>query len=315
MDKLVEVKNLKKYYPGRAGVVKAVDGVSFSIAKGTTLGLVGESGCGKSTTGRMLLRLGGNLTQGQVLFQGQDIYQLKPKQLRALRPKMQIVFQDPFSSLSPRLPVGELICEAVREHKIVPKKSLADYTDHIMDICGLDRYHKNRFPHEFSGGQRQRICIARALALRPEFILCDEPVSALDVSVQAQIVNLLQDLQEEYGLTYLFISHDLSVVEHICHQVAVMYLGKIVEQGQTKQVYENPLHPYTRALLSAIPIPDPTQAAERIVLQGNLPSASDPPSGCPFHTRCSHRMDICPEVVPQLREIEPGHFCACHLYN
>ena len=312
MNEILRVTDLKKYYPGRAGVIKAVDGVSFSISRGTTLGLVGESGCGKSTTGRMVLRLGGGLTGGQVLFQGLDVYALKPKQLRALRPRMQIVFQDPFSSLSPRMTVGEIIGEAVREHRLVPKKEFEDYVGHIMDICGLDSYHKNRYPHEFSGGQRQRIGIARALALQPEFILCDEPVSALDVSVQAQIVNLLQDLQAQYRLTYLFISHDLSVVEHICHEIAVMYLGRIMEQGSTRQVYDNPLHPYTQALLSAIPIPDPTKKVNRILLQGNLPSASDPPSGCLFHTRCPHRMDICPKVVPHLREIEPGHFCACH---
>ncbi|MBR3979259.1 MAG: ABC transporter ATP-binding protein [Oscillospiraceae bacterium] len=312
MDEILRVTDLKKYYPGRAGVIKAVDGVNFSIAKGTTFGLVGESGCGKSTTGRMILRLGGSLTGGQVLFQGQDVYALNPKQLRTLRPKMQIVFQDPFSSLSPRMTVGEIIGEAVREHHLVPKKEVANYVGHIMDICGLDSYHKNRYPHEFSGGQRQRIGIARALALQPEFILCDEPVSALDVSVQAQIVNLLQDLQAQYRLTYLFISHDLSVVEHICHEIAVMYLGKIVEQGATRQVYDNPLHPYTQALLSAIPIPDPTKKTSRILLQGSLPSPADPPSGCPFHARCPHRMDICPKEVPTLREIEPGHFCACH---
>ena len=315
MDNIIKAIDLKKYYPGRAGIVKAVDGVSFSIEKGTTMGLVGESGCGKSTTGRMLLRLGGNLTAGQVFFQGQDIYALNPRQLRALRPKMQIVFQDPFSSLPPRMPVSEIIGEAVREHRLVPKQELNDHISHIMDICGLQSYQKSRYPHEFSGGQRQRICIARALALRPEFILCDEPVSALDVSVQAQIVNLLQDLQAEYGITYLFISHDLSVVEHICHTVGVMYLGRIVEQGATRQVYDNPLHPYTRALLSAIPIPDPGKQVKRIVLEGSLPSPADPPSGCPFHTRCPHRMDICPKLVPHLREIEPGHFCACHLYT
>ncbi len=314
MRELVKVQNLKKYYSTKSGVVKAVDGVSFSVEKGTTLGLVGESGCGKSTTGRMLLRLGGDLTAGQVLFRGQDIYKLPHRQLRALRPKMQIIFQDPFSSLSPRMPVGEIIAEAVREHKLVPKKELAEYVSHIMNLCGLDSYHKNRYPHEFSGGQRQRICIARALALNPEFVVCDEPVSALDVSVQAQIVNLLQDLQKEFGLTYLFISHDLSVVEHICHQVAVMYLGKIVEQGQTQQIYQNPLHPYTQALLSAILVPDPSKKGSRIVLQGALPSPANPPSGCAFHTRCPHKMEMCEKIGPTLREVEPGHFCACHLY-
>ncbi len=322
MDNILEVRDLKKYYPIKNGLlgkstgqVKAVDGVTFHIRRGSTMGLVGESGCGKSTTGRMLLRLAGDKTGGQVLFDGQDIYALSPKQLRSLRPKMQIIFQDPFSSLSPRLPVGELIGEAVREHKIVPKDRLDAHIDRIMDICGLQPFHKNRYPHEFSGGQRQRICIARALALNPEFIVCDEPVSALDVSIQAQIVNLLKQLQQEYQLTYLFISHDLSVVEHICDTVGVMYLGNLVEYADTDDLYRNPLHPYTQALFSAIPVPDPEHSVNRIVLEGSIPSPADPPSGCKFHTRCPKRMDICPRVVPELTEVEPGHACACHLYK
>lgn len=308
---ILQVTNLKKYY----GPVKAVDGVSFSIPRGTTMGLVGESGCGKSTTGRMILRLAGEKTGGQVLFEGQDIYALTPRKLRRLRPKMQMIFQDPFSSLSPRLPVGELIGEGVLAHKLLPPKELNNYVDDIMHQCGLQPYHKNRYPHEFSGGQRQRICIARALALRPDFMVCDEAVSALDVSVQAQIVNLLQDLQAQRGLTYLFISHDLSVVEHICDNVGVMYLGKLVEQAPTGALFKNPLHPYTKALLSAIPIPDPDRRPERILLSGSLPSPADPPSGCRFHTRCPHAMEVCPHQMPRWQEVEPGHFCACHLYD
>lgn len=321
MDNILQVKDLKKYFPIKGGLlgktvgqVKAVDGVSFDIRRGSTMGLVGESGCGKSTTGRMILRLAGEKTSGQVLFNGQDVYALPPKQLRALRPKMQIIFQDPFSSLSPRLPVGELIGEAVREHNLVPRAEFADHIDRIMDICGLQPFHKNRYPHEFSGGQRQRICIARALALNPEFIVCDEPVSALDVSIQAQIINLLKQLQQDYKLTYLFISHDLSVVEHICDTVGVMYLGNLVEQADTDELFRNPLHPYTQALFSAIPIPDPDHPMDRILLAGSIPSPADPPSGCKFHTRCPKRMDICPRVVPRLTEVAPGHTCACHLY-
>lgn len=322
MDNILEVKNLKKYFPIKGGLlsktvgqVKAVDDVSFHIRQGTTMGLVGESGCGKTTTGRMVLRLSGDKTGGQVLFNGQDIYALSPARLRALRPKMQIIFQDPFSSLSPRLPVGEIIGEAVREHKLVPKSHLDEHIDRIMDICGLQPFHKNRYPHEFSGGQRQRICIARALALEPEFIVCDEPVSALDVSIQAQIVNLLKQLQKEYALTYLFISHDLSVVEHICDTVGVMYLGNLVEYADTDDLFQTPLHPYTQALFSAIPVPDPNHRTERIILEGSIPSPADPPSGCRFHTRCPKRMDICPRVVPVLTEVTPGHTCACHLYK
>ena len=315
MDKILEVKNLKKYYPAPGGnPVKAVDGISFAVHRGMTMGLVGESGCGKSTTGRMILRLAGDKTDGQVLWHGQEIYDLSPRQMRALRPKMQIIFQDPFSSLSPRLPVGELIGEAVREHKLVPKDQLSAHIDRVMDICGLQPFHKNRYPHEFSGGQRQRISIARALALNPEFIVCDEPVSALDVSIQAQIINLLKQLQQDYGLSYLFISHDLSVVEHICHTVGVMYLGNLVEYADTDSLFRNPLHPYTQALFSAIPVPDPDHKLNRILLQGSIPSPADPPSGCKFHPRCPKRMDMCSQVVPALTEVEPGHTCACHLY-
>lgn len=317
MDNILEVKNLKKYFPirGGGGFVKAVDGISFDIRRGSTMGLVGESGCGKSTTGRMILRLAGEKTGGQVLFQGQEVYDLSKKQLRTLRPKMQIIFQDPFSSLSPRLPVGELIGEAVRAHKIVSRQAYADYIDGIMEDCGLQPFHKNRYPHEFSGGQRQRICIARALALKPEFVVCDEPVSALDVSVQAQIINLLKKLQRERGLTYLFISHDLSVVEHITDTVGVMYLGKMMEYAATDTLFDEPLHPYTKALFSAIPVPDPDHQGKRIILEGSIPSPADPPKGCRFHTRCPHAMDICTEDEPAWREVKPGHFCACHLYR
>jgi len=319
---ILQVKDLKKYFPIKGGVitktighVKAVDGVTFNLKRGTTMGLVGESGCGKTTTGRVILRLSGEKTAGHVLFNGQEVYDLSAKELRAMRPKMQIIFQDPFSSLSPRLPVGEIIGEAVREHKLVPKEEFDDYIDTIMDNCGLQPFHKNRYPHEFSGGQRQRICIARALALNPEFIVCDEPVSALDVSIQAQIINLLKELQEKYKLTYLFISHDLSVVEHISDTVGVMYLGNLVEYAETEKVFSNPLHPYTQALFSAIPIPDPDYQMNRVILEGSIPSPANPPSGCKFHTRCKDCMEVCKHAVPDWKEVEPGHFCACHLYN
>lgn len=315
-DELLKVTDLKKYYPLPDGnVLKAVDGVSFCIKRGTAMGLVGESGCGKSTTGRAVLRLGGGKTGGQVLFDGQDIYGLSRKDLRRLRPKMQIIFQDPFSSLSPRLPVSELIGEAVREHKLVSKKALGDYIDHIMESCGLQPFHKNRYPHEFSGGQRQRICIARALALNPQFIVCDEPVSALDVSVQAQIVNLLKDLQQQRQLTYLFISHDLSVVEHVTDTVGVMYLGNLVEYAPTDKLFQNPLHPYTKALFSAIPMPDPAHKTEPAVLRGAVASSVDPPAGCKFHPRCPRAMEVCTHKEPLWREVEAGHFCACHAIN
>ncbi|MCR5173795.1 MAG: ABC transporter ATP-binding protein [Oscillospiraceae bacterium] len=318
---LLEVRNLKKYFPIKGGFightvgqVKAVDGVSFRIKRGTTMGLVGESGCGKSTVGRTILRLH-DKTAGDVLFNGQEIFDLSKQELRKLRPKIQIIFQDPYSSLSPRLPVGEIIGEAVREHNVVPKEDFDDYITDIMKKCGLQEFHKDRYPHEFSGGQRQRICIARALAMNPDFILCDEPVSALDVSIQAQIINLLQELQNTFGLTYLFISHDLSVVEHISDTVGVMYLGSMVEFAETEKVFDHPLHPYTEALFSAIPVPDPDYKMERIVLEGSIPSPANPPAGCKFHTRCKDCMEICKHVAPKWKEVQEGHFCACHKYN
>ena len=319
---ILMVNKLKKHFPIKGGFfgsvtgyVKAVDGVTFNLKRGTTMGLVGESGCGKTTTGPTILRLSGEKTGGQVLFNGQEVYDLSASEMRSLRTKMQIIFQDPFSSLSPRLPVGEIIGEAVREHKLVPKNEFDDYIDQIMDNCGLQPFHKDRYPHEFSGGQRQRICIARALALNPEFVVCDEPVSALDVSIQAQIINLLKDLQNKYKLTYLFISHDLSVVEHISDTVGVMYLGNLVEYGATEDIFRNPLHPYTKALFSAIPIPDPTVKMNRIVLEGSIPSPANPPAGCKFHTRCANCMERCRVEAPEQREIEPGHYVVCHLYD
>ena len=318
---ILQVNNLKKHFPIKGGMlgktvgqVKAVDGVTFNLKRGTTMGLVGESGCGKTTVGRTILRLY-DKTEGQVIFNGQEVHDLSKKEMRDLRSKMQIIFQDPYSSLSPRLPVGEIIGEAVREHNLVPKEEFDDYIDTVMDNCGLQPFHKYRYPHEFSGGQRQRICIARALALNPEFIVCDEPVSALDVSIQAQIINLLKDLQEQYNLTYLFISHDLSVVEHISDTVGVMYLGSLVEYGEKEDIFRNPLHPYTKALFSAIPIPDPDAKMNRIVLEGSIPSPANPPSGCKFHTRCSSCMEICKHQAPVQKEIEPGHFVVCHLFN
>ena len=320
-DNLLVVKDLQKYFPIKKNLfgkgtafVKAVDGVSFSIKRGTTMGLVGESGCGKSTTGRTILRLY-DKTEGTVLFNGVDVHSLSKKELRKLRTKMQIIFQDPYSSLSPRLPIGEIIGEAVREHGLVPKEELDDYITKIMLSCGLQPYHKDRYPHEFSGGQRQRICIARAIALNPDFIVCDEPVSALDVSVQAQVINLLKDLQDELGLTYLFVSHDLSVVEHISDTVGVMYLGGLVEVGATEDIFENPLHPYTKALFSAIPMPDPDLKTDRIILEGSIPSPANPPAGCKFHTRCSECMEICKSQIPAERDMGNGHMVRCHLYN
>lgn len=319
-ENILEVNHLKKYFPiksslgNQKGAVKAVDDVSFSIKRGTTMGLVGESGCGKSTTGRTILRLI-EKTDGEVYFNGKDVNKLSKKELRALRTKMQIIFQDPYSSLSPRLPVGEIIGEAVREHGLVPKDQLDEYVTKIMLSCGLQPYHKDRYPHEFSGGQRQRICIARAIALNPEFIVCDEPVSALDVSIQAQVINLLKDLQDDLNLTYLFISHDLSVVEHISDTVGVMYLGGLVETGETDDIFKNPLHPYTKALFSAIPMPDPEVKTDRIILEGSIPSPANPPSGCKFHTRCSECMEICKTKVPEQKDMGNGHMVRCHLYD
>ena len=319
-DNLVEVRNLKKYYPIHSGLfgrvigqVKAVDDVSFSIKRGTTMGLVGESGCGKTTVGKTILRLN-DKTEGEVRFEGQDIFSLSHEDLRHVRPHIQIIFQDPYSSLSPRMPVGEIIGEAVKEHGIVPEAEFDAYITRIMQACGLQPYHKDRYPHEFSGGQRQRICIARALALNPEFIVCDEPVSALDVSIQAQIINLLSDLQKEFGLAYLFISHDLSVVEHISDTVGVMYLGSMVEFGEKTEIFANPLHPYTKALFSAIPVPDPTVKMDRIILEGSIPSPANPPTGCKFHTRCPQVMDRCKTDVPREIDIN-GHLVSCHLYD
>jgi len=320
-EQILEVKDLKKYFPIQSGFlnrsnasVKAVDGVTFSIKRGTTMGLVGESGCGKTTVGRTILRLN-DKTEGSVRFGGQDVFALGKEELRRLRPKMQIIFQDPYSSLSPRLPVGEIIGEAVREHGIVPENEYEAHLDRIMAACGLMAYHKDRYPHEFSGGQRQRICIARALALNPDFIVCDEPVSALDVSIQAQIINLLEDLQEEFHLTYLFISHDLSVVEHTSDTVGVMYLGNLVEYGSKDRVFSRPLHPYTSALFSAIPVADPDVKMNRVILEGSIPSPANPPKGCKFHTRCSRCMDQCKVEAPVQVEVEEGHFVVCHLHG
>ena len=310
-DSLIELHDLKKEFDG----TPVLRGISLDIKSREFVTLLGPSGCGKSTTGRTILRLAGEKTGGQVLFNGKEVYDMTGRELRNLRTKMQIIFQDPFSSLSPRLPVGEIIGEAVREHNLVPKAEFNDYIDQVMDNCGLQPYHKTRYPHEFSGGQRQRICIARALALNPEFVVCDEPVSALDVSIQAQIINLLKELQDKYNLTYLFISHDLSVVEHISDTVGVMYLGNLVEYGATPDIFSHPLHPYTKALFSAIPIPDPTIRRERIVLQGSIPSPANPPKGCKFHTRCAHCMERCKHEAPVQKEVEPGHYVVCHLYD
>ena len=320
-ENVLEVHNLIKYFPIKTGLfsrvtgyVRAVDGVSFNIKKGTTMGLVGESGCGKTTVGKTILRLT-DKTAGQVYFNGIEIHDIPKSEMRTLRPKIQMIFQDPYSSLSPRLPIAEIIGEAVREHNIVPTEEMDDYLDQVMKQCGLQPYHKDRYPHEFSGGQRQRICIARSIALKPDFIICDEPVSALDVSIQAQIINLMMDLQKELGLTYLFISHDLSVVQHISDTIGVMYLGNMVEYASKKQIFANPLHPYTEALFSAIPVPDPDYKMKRVILQGSIPSPANPPSGCKFHTRCAKCMGICSQCAPETKEVEPGHFVACHLFD
>ena len=316
-DELVVVRGLVKYFPVRKGafgttgaVVKAVDDVSFTLKKGQTLGLVGESGCGKTTVGRLLLRLL-ERTRGTVLFDGMDLTLLSPGELRAVRGRMQLVFQDPFGSLNPRMTVGSIVGEALGIHGVARGEDRRRKVTELLVRVGLSADHLRRYPHEFSGGQRQRIGIARALALNPSFIVCDEPVSALDVSIQAQILNLLADLQREFGLTYLFIAHDLSVVEHISDDVAVMYLGKIVEKAPSVELYRSPLHPYTTALLSAIPIPDPTARRERIVLQGDVPTPINPPAGCSFHPRCRYAVPECREAIPILRELAPGHLAAC----
>ena len=316
-EALIKVENVKKYFPIRSGTfqkvtgsVKAVDGISFEIKKGETLGLVGESGCGKSTLGRTIIRLI-DKTSGNVYFDGKDLYKANKKEL--MDPEMQIIFQDPYSSLNPRLNVGQIVGESLIDHKLCPKSEVQDRVIEAITKCGLAPYHIKRYPHEFSGGQRQRIGIARALILNPEFVVCDEPVSALDVSIQAQIINLLSDLQQQMGLTYLFISHDLSVVQHISHRVGVMYLGTMVELAKKDELYSNPLHPYTKALMSAVPIPDPTLKRNRIILQGDIPSPANPPKGCKFHTRCPYKMDICAKEDPKYRDVGGGHFVACHL--
>lgn len=318
-DVLLEVRNLKKYYPLRGGIfsrvqgwIKAVDDVSFDVYRGETLGLVGESGCGKTTTGKCILRLE-QPTGGSVMFEGKDVLGLNREELRVLRREMQIIFQDPYGSLNPRMTVGDIIGEALAIHGIGSAKERMKRVEELLKVVGLSPYHARRYPHEFSGGQRQRIGIARALALRPKLVICDEPVSALDVSIQSQILNLLRDLQEEFGLTYTFIAHNLSVVQHISDRVGVMYLGRLVELTDSDTLYSTPKHPYTQALLSAIPVPDPDHKKERIVLEGDVPSSLEPPPGCSFHTRCPHCRDICRTARPEWREVEKGHFVACHL--
>ncbi|MBP3524180.1 MAG: ABC transporter ATP-binding protein [Clostridia bacterium] len=312
MEKLLEVRNLKKYFPSGAQVVKAVDDVSFDVYEGETLGLVGESGCGKSTTGRMTIRLLDS-TSGSILYRGRDVAQLKGSELRDQRCKMQIIFQDPFSSLDPRKTIGETIGRPLQVHGLASRHQRFERVLELMERVGLDPNWVNKYPHELDGGRRQRVGIARALAVNPEYIVCDEPVSALDVSIQAQVLNLLQDLQEEMGLTYLFISHDLSVVKHLSNRIAVMYLGKIVELATSDELFANQAHPYTQALLSAIPIPSIDAKPKRILLQGDVPSPKNPPSGCRFHTRCPYATERCRQEEPRLQDIGSGHFVACHL--
>lgn len=319
---LLSIKNLSKFFPiiggflkrKRAGCVKAVDGVSFDIFEGETLGLVGESGCGKSTTARLILRLE-EPTSGDIFFEGQDISKLSKKALRTLRKNIQVVFQDPYSSFNPRMTVREIIAEPLIVHDLVDRFNIDEKVKHLMNIVGLDYAYAPRYPHEFSGGQRQRIGLAKALSLNPKFIILDEPVSALDVSVRAQIINLLQDLQEMFKLTYLFISHDLAVVEHISDRVAVMYLGKIVEIAPKEDLYSNPCHPYTKALLAAIPIPNPRIKRPASLIRGDVPSAIDPPSGCRFHTRCRYANKICSLEEPDLCNLGNNHYCACHVLS
>ncbi len=316
---ILEVKNLRKCFPLKKTVTGkvtseliAVDNVSFTLNAGETIGIVGESGCGKTTLGRTILKLH-EPSGGEIIFNGEDITNYKTKEMRHLRTDMQIIFQDPYSSLPPRATVGDILSEPVKVHGIVPKEEVKDYVLDLMDKCGLRDYYYERYPHEFSGGQRQRICIARAPSVKPKLVICDEPVSALDVSIQAQIINLLKSLQKELNLTYLFISHDLSVVKFISDKIGVMYLGSMVEFGSKKDIFENPLHPYTKALFSAIPNPDPDEKMQRIVLKGDIPSPANPPSGCRFHTRCPYATEKCSAEVPQYKEYGNGHFAACHL--
>lgn len=318
---ILRVENLKMYFPIRRGVfqrhvgdVKAVDGISFDVREGETLGLVGESGCGKTTTGRAIIRLY-NPTDGKVIFENKDLTRLKGEELRQMRRRMQMIFQDPYASLNPRINVEGIVGEPLAVHHIAKGKERGEMVDHLMKLVGLNPVLKKRYPHEFSGGQRQRIGLARSLALNPDLIICDEPISALDVSIQAQVVNLLEELQEKLDLTYIFIAHDLSMVRHISDRVAVMYLGKIMELTDRDTLFENPLHPYTQALLSAVPVPDPAVEAnrKRILLQGDLPSPANPPKGCNFCTRCPVAIDICSDVEPEFIEIEEDHFVACHL--
>ncbi|PPA85513.1 dipeptide/oligopeptide/nickel ABC transporter ATP-binding protein [Brevibacillus laterosporus] len=321
MEDLLVVNRLKKYYPITGGVfakeigaVKAVDDVSFHVKRGETLGLVGESGCGKSTTGRSILRLI-EPTSGEVLFEGKDVARMKREEVREIRKDMQIIFQDPFASLNPRHTVGKILEEPLIVHGVNSSKERSKRVHELLEVVGLSTYHAGRYPHQFSGGQRQRIGIARALILNPKLIVADEPVSALDVSVQSQVLNLMQDLQKEYNLTYLFIAHDLSVVRHISDRVGVMYLGRIAEIADKDELYANPHHPYTKALLSAVPVADPDKKQERIILQGDLPSPANPPSGCTFHTRCPHVMDVCREKRPEMLKLREDHLVACHLYS
>ena len=318
-EAILEVRHIKKNFILKKTMfgtvlskLRAVDDVSFKIYPGETLGIVGESGCGKTTMGRSILKLH-QPSGGQIFFQGKDIASYSSKQMRPLRTGMQIIFQDPYSSLPPRSTVGGILAEAVKVHNIVPKEQVKDYVLKVMDSCGLRDYYYERYPHEFSGGQRQRICIARSLIVSPKLVVCDEPVSALDVSIQAQIINLLKDLQAERKLTYLFISHDLSIVKYISDKIGVMYLGSMVEFGKKDDIFNNPMHPYTEALFSAVPNPDPNEKGNRIVLKGDIPSPSNPPYGCKFHTRCPHAMEVCKHIAPEYKEYEEGHFVACHL--
>ncbi len=318
---ILEVNNLKKYFVIEKNLfgkplryLKAVDNVSFKVESGTTIGIVGESGCGKTTLGRTILKLYES-NGGEIIFNGEDITHLSKKEMLKYRTKMQLIFQDPYSSLPPRMTIGNIIAEAVRVHKIVPKEEVVSYVIDIMKKCGLQPQYYDRYPHEFSGGQRQRICIARALAVKPELVICDEPVSALDVSIQAQIINLLKELQNTMGLTYLFISHDLSVVKYITDQIMVMYLGNVMELGETNEIFNNPLHPYTKALFSAVPVPDPDVKMNRVILSGDIPSPANPPQGCKFHTRCSSCMKVCGLKQPRYNEVVENHSVACHLFD